>query len=319
MFSGEKINVTEQPGGAARRVASTRRCVDRGRRRERRAGGACGAPQDGRLLRTGARRRRGRATPASASCNVVNIGIGGSDLGPAMAYEALRDFSRRDMTFRLRVQRRRHRVWETLHGLDPERRCSSSARRPSRTLETLTNAHSARQWLLDALGNETRSRRSTSSRCRPTSRRVAEFGIDTANMFEFWDWVGGRYSVDSAIGLSLMLAIGAEQFSRVACRLPRDRRALPHRAVRAEPASAPRADRRLVHQLLRRRDAGDPAVQPVPRAWRRICSSSTWRATASRSTSTGGGSTTRPVRSSGASRAPTGSTRTTSSSTRARG
>ena len=97
------------------------------------------------------------------------------------------------------------------------------------TLETMTNAHTAREWALAALGDERRSP-STSSRSPPTPQQVAEFGIDTANMFGFWDWVGGRYSMDSAIGLSTMLAIGPEQLPRDAGRLPRDGRAFPDRA-----------------------------------------------------------------------------------------
>ena len=111
---------------------------------------------------------------------------------------------------------------------------------------------------------------STSSRCRPTKRRCSEFGIDTENMFGFWDWVGGRYSYDSAIGLSLMIAIGAEQFAEMLAGLPRDGRALPDRALRAQPARAPRAHRRLVRRLLRRADRGDPALQPVPRPVPRV-------------------------------------------------
>jgi len=146
--------------------------------------------------------------------HVVNIGIGGSDLGPAMAYEALRDFSQRDMTFHFVSNVDGTDIYEALRELDPAETLFVICSKTFTTLETLTNARTARSWLLDALGDD-RSVASHFVAVSTNAEKVAEFGIDTANMFEFWDWVGGRYSYDAAIGLSLMLAIGAEQFSEM--------------------------------------------------------------------------------------------------------
>jgi glucose-6-phosphate isomerase len=142
--------------------------------------------------------------------NVVNIGIGGSDLGPAMAYDALRDFSERSMTFRFVSNVDGADVWEATHDLDPAETLFVVASKTFGTVETLTNAGSARKWLVAALGDDAVSRHFVA--VSTNAKRVARFGIDTANMFEFWDWVGGRYSYDSAIGLSLMVAIGPERF-----------------------------------------------------------------------------------------------------------
>jgi len=144
--------------------------------------------------------------------NVVNIGIGGSDLGPAMATEALRDFSRRDMTFRFVSNVDGSDFWECTQDLDPAETLFIVASKTFTTLETLTNARSARQWLLAGLGGEESAVARHFVAVSTNAEEVAKFGIDTANMFEFWDWVGGRYSYDSAIGLSLMIAIGHEQF-----------------------------------------------------------------------------------------------------------
>ena len=164
--------------------------------------------------------------------NVINIGIGGSDLGPVMAYEALRHYSRRDMTFRFVSNVDGTDFAEATRDLDPGETLFIVCSKTFTTLETLTNAHAARA-LVPAAGSATRRpSRSTSSRCRPTPRRSRKFGIDATNMFGFWDWVGGRYSMDSAIGLSTMIAIGAEHFPRDARRLPRDGRAFPQRAAR---------------------------------------------------------------------------------------
>jgi len=144
----------------------------------------------------------------------VNIGIGGSDLGPAMAYEALRDFSQRELTFRFVSNVDGADLWEAVHDLDPEETLFVVASKTFTTLETLTNARSARAWLLYALGDEAAVARHFVA-VSTNADEVAKFGIDTANMFEFWDWVGGRYSYDSAIGLPLMVAIGAEQFGEM--------------------------------------------------------------------------------------------------------
>ena len=143
--------------------------------------------------------------------NVVNIGIGGSDLGPAMAYEALRHYSRRDMTFRFVSNIDGTDFVEATRDLDPQETLFVVCSKTFTTLETLTNAHTARAWCLRALGDEAAVRRHFVA-VSTNAEGVAEFGIDPANMFEFWDWVGGRYSMDSAIGLSTMLAVGPEHF-----------------------------------------------------------------------------------------------------------
>ncbi|HEX2046802.1 MAG TPA: glucose-6-phosphate isomerase [Acidimicrobiales bacterium] len=142
--------------------------------------------------------------------NVVNVGIGGSDLGPAMAYEALRDYSDRSMTFRFVSNVDGTAVWEATHDLDPAETLFVVSSKTFGTVETLTNARSARSWVTAALGDDAVSRHFVA--VSTNAGRVAEFGIDRANMFEFWDWVGGRYSYDSAIGLSLMVAIGPDAF-----------------------------------------------------------------------------------------------------------
>jgi glucose-6-phosphate isomerase len=143
--------------------------------------------------------------------NMVNIGIGGSDLGPKMAYTALQDYSRRDMTFRFVSNVDGDDFWECTRDLDPAETLFVVASKTFTTLETLSNAHTARSWLLQAMGDESAVAKHFVA-VSTNAEEVAKFGIDTANMFEFWDWVGGRYSYDSAIGLSLMIAIGHEQF-----------------------------------------------------------------------------------------------------------
>ncbi len=146
--------------------------------------------------------------------NVINIGIGGSDLGPSMAYQALVHYSRRDMTFRFVSNIDGTDFAEAVRGLDPAETLFIVSSKTFGTLETLTNAGTARDWLLEALHDEKAVARHFVA-VSTNAERVAEFGIDTANMFGFWDWVGGRYSVDSAIGLSLMLAIGPEGFTEM--------------------------------------------------------------------------------------------------------
>ncbi|MDQ6911166.1 MAG: glucose-6-phosphate isomerase, partial [Actinomycetota bacterium] len=143
--------------------------------------------------------------------NVVNIGIGGSDLGPHMAYEALKSFSQRDLTFRFVSNVDGTDIYEALLGLDPEETLFIVCSKTFGTLETLTNAHTARDWLLDAVGDKAAISRHFVA-VSTNAEKVAEFGIDTANMFGFWDWVGGRYSFDSAVGLSLIISIGIDQF-----------------------------------------------------------------------------------------------------------
>src|SRR3989454_7689896 len=143
--------------------------------------------------------------------NVINIGIGGSDLGPVMAYEALRHYSRRDLSFRFVSNVDGTDFAEATRDLEPAETLFTVSSKTFTTLETMTNAGSAREWTLHALGDE----RAVAKHFVAVSTNAAEvgkFGIDTANMFGFWDWVGGRYSMDSAIGLSTMLAIGPEHF-----------------------------------------------------------------------------------------------------------
>jgi glucose-6-phosphate isomerase len=143
--------------------------------------------------------------------NVVNVGIGGSDLGPVMAYEALRHYTRRDMTFRFVSNVDSTDFVEATRDLAAEETLFIISSKTFGTLETLTNATSARDWVVGQLGDESAVAQHFCA-VSTNAKGVAEFGIDTANMFGFWDWVGGRYSMDSAIGLSTMLAVGAEQF-----------------------------------------------------------------------------------------------------------
>jgi glucose-6-phosphate isomerase len=144
--------------------------------------------------------------------NVINIGIGGSDLGPVMAYEALRYYACRDITFRFVSNVDSTDLAEAVRDLDPAGTLFIVSSKTFTTLETMTNANSARAWLLAGLGGDVRAVARHFVAVSTNSEGVARFGIDPANMFEFWDWVGGRYSMDSAIGLSTMLAIGPERF-----------------------------------------------------------------------------------------------------------
>ncbi len=209
MFSGERINTTEDRSvlhSALRRPRSDSLMVD---------GVDVVADVHEVLDKMAAFADRVRAgdwhgatgKPISA---VVNIGIGGSDLGPAMAYRALRPYSDRDKTFTFVSNIDPTDLHEALLGLDPETTLFVIVSKTFGTIETLTNARSARTWLTDALGEDAVSKHFVA--VSTNAERVSEFGIDTANMFEFWDWVGGRYSVPSAVGLSLMLAIGPDRF-----------------------------------------------------------------------------------------------------------
>jgi glucose-6-phosphate isomerase len=143
--------------------------------------------------------------------NVVNIGIGGSDLGPVMAYEALKHYSQRDLTFRFVSNVDGTDFAEATHDLDPEETLFIVASKTFTTLETMTNAQTARDWTLKKLKDDAAIAKHFVA-LSTNAAEVKKFGIDTANMFEFWDWVGGRYSMDSAIGLSTMIAIGPENF-----------------------------------------------------------------------------------------------------------
>jgi glucose-6-phosphate isomerase len=210
MFAGEKINITEQRAVlhvALRAPEGERILVD----------GVDVVPEVHRVLDKMAdfsnRVRSGdwKGHTGKTIRNVVNVGIGGSDLGPRMAYEALKDFSRRDMTFRFVSNVDGNDFWEATADLDPEETLFIIASKTFTTLETMTNARSAREWSLAKLGDESAVAKHFVA-VSTNADEVAKFGIDTANMFEFWDWVGGRYSYDSAIGLSLMLSIGPEAF-----------------------------------------------------------------------------------------------------------
>jgi glucose-6-phosphate isomerase len=143
--------------------------------------------------------------------NVINIGIGGSDLGPVMAYEALKHYSRRDLTFRFVSNIDGTDFAEAVRDLDAEETLFIISSKTFTTLETMTNAHAARDWALETLKQSAAVARHFVA-VSTNAGEVAKFGIDTANMFEFWDWVGGRYSMDSAIGLSTMIAVGPENF-----------------------------------------------------------------------------------------------------------
>jgi glucose-6-phosphate isomerase len=210
MFSGEKINVTE--GRAALHVAlrappGERIVVD----------GADVVPAVHAVLDRMAafcdaiRGGRWHGHTGRPIRNIVNIGIGGSDLGPVMAYEALRHYSRRDMIFRFVSNVDGTDFAEATRDLDPADTLFIVCSKTFTTLETLTNAQTARAWSVRGLGDERAVRRHFVA-VSTNANAVAAFGIDPANMFEFWDWVGGRYSMDSAIGLSTMLAVGPEHF-----------------------------------------------------------------------------------------------------------
>ncbi len=146
--------------------------------------------------------------------NIVNVGIGGSDLGPVMAYEALRYYSQRDLTFRFVSNVDSTDFAEATRDLAADETLFIISSKTFGTLETLTNANSARDWVVGALGDEAAVAKHFVA-VSTNAERVREFGIDTVNMFEFWDWVGGRYSMDSAIGLSIMVAIGPDRFGEM--------------------------------------------------------------------------------------------------------
>ncbi len=211
MFAGESINTTE--GRAALHVA-----LRAPRGADIRVGGENVVPRVHAVLermaafcdrvRSGAwRGHTGRPIRA-----VVNIGIGGSDLGPVMAYEALRHYATRDLRFRFVSNVDGTDLAEATYDLDPAETLFIVSSKTFTTQETMTNAQSARDWLLAGLGGDRAAIARHFVAVSTNAARVAEFGIDPANMFEFWDWVGGRYSMDSAIGLSTMLALGPERF-----------------------------------------------------------------------------------------------------------
>ena len=158
------------------------------------------------------RSRSWKGHTGKAIRNVVNVGIGGSDLGPVMAYEALKHYSDRVMTFRFVSNVDGTDFAEAVQDLDPAETLFIISSKTFTTLETMTNAHSARAWALEGLGGDEKAIAKHFVAVSTNATEVAKFGIDTANMFGFWDWVGGRYSMDSAIGLSTMLAVGPNHF-----------------------------------------------------------------------------------------------------------
>ena len=210
MFRGEKINVTERravlhvalraPRGESitvdgeNVVPAVHEVLDRMEAFARRVRGGAWTGHTGKRIR-----------------NVVNIGIGGSDLGPVMAYEALRHNSDRNLTVRFVSNVDGTDFAEATHDLDPAETLFIVSSKTFTTLETMTNARTAREWLLDRLGDEKAVARHFVA-VSTNAEEVSKFGIDTGNMFGFWDWVGGRYSMDSAIGLSTMIATGPENF-----------------------------------------------------------------------------------------------------------
>ena len=210
MFRGEKINVTEDRAAlhvALRAPAQDSIIVD-GQNVEvevHEVLGRMAAFSD--LVRNG----EWKGFTGKRIRNVVNIGIGGSDLGPRMAYSALRHYSLRDMNFRFVSNVDGADFAESTHDLSPEETLFIVSSKTFTTLETMTNAHTAREWLLRALQNGKAVGRHFVA-VSTNAEEVERFGIDTANMFGFWDWVGGRYSMDSAIGLSTMIAIGPKNF-----------------------------------------------------------------------------------------------------------
>ena len=210
MFRGDKINETEKRAvlHVALRAPRSERIV---------VGGKDVVPEVHAVLDRMAtfsdkvRSGEWRGHSGKAIRNVVSIGIGGSDLGPVMAYEALKHYSRRDMTFRFVSNVDPVDFVEATHDLDAEETLFIVCSKTFTTLETLTNAHAARAWCVKALGDEQAVAKHFVA-VSTAAAEVAKFGIDTKQMFGFWDWVGGRYSMDSAIGLSTMIAIGPEHF-----------------------------------------------------------------------------------------------------------
>jgi glucose-6-phosphate isomerase len=215
MFSGERINVTEDRAALHVALRAPQDAIIE-------VDGTNVVPDVHAVLRKmgdfARRVRSGEWTGHTGRpiANVVNVGIGGSDLGPAMAYEALKDYSDRAVAFRFVSNVDGADIWEALRDLDPEATLFIVSSKTFTTIETLTNARTARAWLVASVpGGEEERARAVGRHFVAVSTNgpeVQAFGVDVENMFEFWDWVGGRYSYDSAIGLSLMVAIGEDRF-----------------------------------------------------------------------------------------------------------
>jgi len=211
MFAGEKINVTEDRAvlHVALRAPRTASIVVDGENVVPRVHAVLDKmTQFSDRVRSGA----WKGHTGKRIRNVVNIGIGGSDLGPVMAYEALKHYSERAMNFRFVSNVDGTDLAEAVHDLDPVETLFIISSKTFTTLETMANAHTARDWSLRAFGGDRKSIARHFVAVSTNAKEVVKFGIDTANMFGFWDWVGGRYSMGSAIGLSTMLAVGAENF-----------------------------------------------------------------------------------------------------------
>ena len=211
MFRGDKINVTEQrsvlhvalrePQGASILVDGKNVCVEVHAVLDRMSA-FCNHVRNGEW----------KGHTGKTIRNIINVGIGGSDLGPVMAYEALRHYSDRSRSFQFVSNVDGIDFLEATRDIDPAETLFIIASKTFSTLETMTNAHSARAWIINGLGGDDRAVARHFVAVSTNAERVSAFGIDTANMFEFWDWVGGRYSMGSAIGLSTMLAIGPDHF-----------------------------------------------------------------------------------------------------------
>ena len=298
--------------GPARRAPGADGPEDLRRRGRRRRRGAHRLEQDGGVRRTASASGAWTGHTGKRIRNVINVGIGGSDLGPRMATTALADFSDRSMTFRFVSNVDGTDFYEATRDLDPEETLFIIASKTFTTLETMTNARTAREWSLAKLGDEA-----------AVAKHFVAVSTNAASVAEVRDRHGQHVRVLGLGRRPLLvrlrdrpLAHGRDRSRRVpghARRVPRDGRALPHRTHRGEPAHAPRADRHLVQQFLRRRDRRDPAVQPVPRPPARVLPAA--RDGEQREVGRprrGTGSSGRPVRSCGVSRARTASTPTTS-------
>ena len=211
MFSGEKINITEKRAvlHVALRAPRGASIVVDGQNVVPRVHAVLDKMADfSNRIRSG----EWKGHSGKRIRNIVNIGIGGSDLGPVMAYEALKHYSDRAMVFRFVSNIDATDFAEAVHDLDPAETLFIISSKTFTTLETMTNAQTARDWSLKGLGGDVKAVAKHFVAVSTNTAKVSEFGIDTANMFEFWDWVGGRYSMDSAIGLSTMLAVGPDHF-----------------------------------------------------------------------------------------------------------
>jgi glucose-6-phosphate isomerase len=211
MFSGEKINITENRAvlHVALRAPKGATILVDGKNVVPEVHAVLGKMEAfAKRIRSGA----WKGFTGKRIANIVNIGIGGSDLGPVMAYEALKHYSDRSLTFRFMSNVDGIDFVEATHDLDPAETLFIVSSKTFTTLETMTNAQSARDWLLKGLGGNPKAVAKHFVAVSTNAEKISAFGIDTANMFGFWDWVGGRYSMDSAIGLSTMLAVGAKNY-----------------------------------------------------------------------------------------------------------